>query len=319
MDASFKTHTVANRMAAGGKVGSDWDRIARVVTDAFGLGEVTFTDHVGHGAELTEAAIRAGVRRVVVVGGDGTINEAVNGYMAADGGVLGAELALYPLGTGGDLARSLGINADRDRLIRAATTRWIDVGRVTSRVDGTKRQRYFLNVSSAGATGEIVSRVNRGSKRFGAKAAFVWGTVRGLAAYENQRVRIRIDDDFEEERTLALVAVANGRYFGGGMKVAPEACLNDGQFDVVVMGAIGPMTFVRHAPKIYRGQHGVLPEIAFYRGRRITLRATGAVPVRVEADGEVCGQLDAEFEVVPGGVQVLAPWERSEAIAIPPA
>ncbi len=310
------TFTVANKTAAGGRVGSQWERIARAVTDAYGLGEVAFTDRVGHGTELAERAIRNGVKRLVVVGGDGTINEALNGYMAADGGERGAEIAIYPLGTGGDLARSLGLEgADREEFIRDATARSIDVGRLLASSDTGELTRYFLNIASAGSTGAIVDRVNRSSKRFGAKAAFVWGTLKGLAAYRNQRVRVRVDDSFEEEVLISLAAVANGRFFGGGMKIAPEATLDDGQFDVCLIGDIGVSTFVRHAPKLYRGEHGSLSEVRFLRGKRVSLAPVGEGTVLVEADGEVAGRLPATFEVLPNAATVLAPWSGAEAIS----
>lgn len=311
------TFTVANKTAAGGRVGTQWDRIARAVTDAYGLGEVAFTERVGHGAELAEAAVRGGVTRLVVVGGDGTMNEALNGYLAAGGGQRGAELALYPLGTGGDLARSLGLEgADHDGFIRNATARAVDVGKLTvAGDDGQIITRHFLNIASAGSTGAIVDRVNRSSKRFGPKAAFVWGTLKGLSAYRNQRVRIRVDDTFEEEVLISLVAVANGRFFGGGMKIAPEATLDDGLFDLCIVGDIGVGTFVRHGPKLYRGEHGALADVRFLRGRRVELTAVENVPVLVEADGEVAGRLPATFELLPGAATVLAPWASSEALS----
>ncbi|MEM6731038.1 MAG: diacylglycerol kinase family lipid kinase, partial [Myxococcota bacterium] len=174
--------------------------------------------------------------------------------------------------------------------------------------------RYFLNIASAGATGEVVERVNRGSKRFGPKAAFVWGTIRGLGAYRNQPIRVRVDDAFEEEMLVSLVAVANGRFFGGGMRIAPEALLDDGQFDICVIGDIGVADFVRHGPKLYRGEHGSLPEVRFFRGRRVSLTTASGSPVRVEADGEIAGRLAARFELLPGAARVMAPWSQSLAI-----
>ncbi|MEL6545733.1 MAG: diacylglycerol kinase family protein [Myxococcota bacterium] len=312
----MSTYTIANRTAAGGRVGAQWDRISRAVTEAYGLGDVAFTDHVGHGIALAGQAIEAGATRVVVVGGDGTINEVLNGYMRADAGRRGVELAIYPLGTGGDLARSLGLKgADRDGFLRDATARTIDVGCVRATGEQGEQLRYFLNIASAGATGEIVDRVNRGSKRFGAKAAFVWGTLKGLSAYRNQRIRIRVDDSAEEELLMSLAAVGNGRFFGGGMKIAPDAALDDGLFDICVVGDIGVADFVRHGSKLYRGEHGGVPEVRFFRGRAVHLTGLGDSPVLVEADGEVAGRLPASFAIHPDAATVLAPWGSAEAIS----
>lgn len=312
----MKTFTVANPTAAGGRVGRQWDQVSREVTDAYGLGEVAFTDRVGHGAELTAEAIRRGAERVVLVGGDGTINEGVNGYMEAGGGDAGAELAVYSLGTGGDLARSLGLrDTPSASLANEASSRWIDVGRVFARSeDGAETSRYFVNVASLGATGAIVERVNSGSKRFGAKFAFISGTIRGFAGYRNRTIRLRIDDSYEEDMSMALIAVANGRYFGGGMKIAPDAKVDDGEFQICVMGNVGAGAFIRHGAKLYKGTHGSLAEVRFFTGRRVAVTSLDSEPVLVESDGEIAGRADAVLEVIPGALKFRARWDRSEAV-----
>lgn len=314
MSGSRATHIIANPTAASGRVKSHWGEISRRITQAYGLGGVDFTDDVGHAVSLTAEAIATGAKRIVVVGGDGTINEVVNGYIGADGASAGIELAIYPCGTGGDLARSLALHRDGEELPEGLESRLIDAGCLIQGGADTGNRRYFLNISSVGASADIVSRVNRSSKRWGARASFVWATVRGLAASRPEPVRIRIDDRFEEERQVALIAVANGRYFGGGMCVAPDAYLDDGALDVVVMGEIGALTFLRHGPKIYRGEHGVLPEISMYRGRCLHVSSRGPGSVLVETDGELAGCLNARFEVVPRAVRVLLPATSSPAL-----
>jgi diacylglycerol kinase family enzyme len=125
--------------------------------------------------------------------------------------------------------------------------------------------------------------------RLGGRASFCIGALRGLVAYNNQRVRLRVDDVFDEEIVINTVAVANGRFFGGSMMIAPHALLDDGFFDVVVLGDIGLVTFLRYSGKIYKGRHIGLPEIRELRGRVIEATPPGREPVLIDLDGEQPG------------------------------
>ncbi|MEZ0314335.1 MAG: diacylglycerol kinase family protein [Myxococcota bacterium] len=300
---------VANPAAAAGVVGKRWNEHVRKVHACFGLLDVAFTKGPGDATTIVRKAIAEGAERIVAVGGDGTVNECLNGFAFADDKPAAAQLAVFPLGTGGDFARSIGMrDADVERL--ALDERLVDVGRVTN----DKGERYFLNVASFGASGLVVEKVNTTSKRFGAKASFMLGTLKGLTQYRNQRVRLRIDDTFEEEILANTVAVANGRYFGGGMKVAPEASLADGQLEVVVIGDIGVGFFVRHSGKIYAGTHGTLPEVRMFRGANVLVTPlSGDSDIPVDCDGEQMGKAPVRFEVLPKRLKLLAPWTRAEA------
>ncbi len=302
---------VANPAAAAGSVGKRWNDHVRDVHACFGVHEVAFTGGPGDATSIVRRAIADGAERIVAVGGDGTVNECLNGFTFADNTPASAQLAVFPLGTGGDFARSIGMrDAAAERLAASIEERIIDVGRVTS----SAGDRYFLNVASFGASGLVVEKVNTTSKRFGAKTSFMLGTLKGLTQYKNQRVRLRIDDSFEEEILTNTVAVANGRYFGGGMKVAPDASLADGQLDVVVIGDIGVGFFVRHSGKIYAGTHGTLPEVRMMRGAAVTvtpLSSDSNIPV--DCDGEQMGRAPVRFDVLPRRLKLVAPWTRAEA------
>ena len=301
---------VANPAAAGGAVGKRWNEHVRKVQACFGLLEVAFTKGPGDASALVTKALAEGAERIVAVGGDGTVNECLNGFAFADERPASPQFGVFPLGTGGDFARSIGMrDAEASELAGLLEERLVDVGRVRS----SGGERYFLNVASFGASGLVVEKVNTTSKRFGAKASFMLGTLKGLTQYKNQRVRLRIDDAFEEEILANTVAVANGRYFGGGMKVAPEASLTDGQLEIVVIGDIGVGFFVRHSNKIYAGTHGALPEVRMMRGAQVTVTPLSRdSDIPVDCDGEQMGKAPVRFEVLPKRLKLVAAWSRAE-------
>jgi len=253
------------------------------------------------------------------VGGDGTINESVNGFFDVAGAPRRreVELVVYPLGTGSDFARSIGLGSDSaETLLADAEPRRIDVGRAElTGHRGEPLVRYFINISSFGSSGLIVDKVNHTSKRLGGKASFFMGTLKGLLAYRNQRVRLRVDDAFEEELLINTVAVANGRYFGGSMMVAPNAVVDDGVFDVTVIGDVGLATFLRYSGALYKGAHMNLPGIRGLRGRRVSAVPLGSEAVLIDLDGEQPGRLPVSYQILPGAITVMAPWRRAVAVA----
>lgn len=300
---------VANPNAAAGAVGKRWHEHVRAVHACFGLFEVVFTKGPGDATKIVRDAIADGVERIIAVGGDGTVNEAVNGFVDAQGNISEAELGIFPLGTGGDFARSIGMrDASPQELAKSLATRAVDLGRVSSAKDVT---RYFLNIASLGSSARVVDKVNTTSKRFGAKMSFLAGTLKGMATHKNQRVRLTIDDHFEEEMLVNTIAVANGRFFGGGMMIAPEARLDDGTFEVVVLGDIGVGFFVRHSSKVYAGTHTQLPEVHVLRGSRVVVTPVSSGESLVECDGESAGRAPVQIDLLPRRLRLVAPWSRA--------
>lgn len=268
--------------------------------------KTAFTEAAGDAVRIVREAIAAGAERIVAVGGDGTVNECVNGFAPG----CPAQLGVFPAGTGGDLARSIGLS----KTTGDCTERLVDLGRVTcSGRNGGQVVRTFLNIASMGSSGLIVDKVNATSKRFGAKASFVFGTLKGLAQYENQRVRVSVDGEVAAEVVANTVAVANGRYFGGGMKIAPDARLDDGLLDVVVIGDIGMAFFVRYSGRLYAGTHTTMPEVLVFKGKQVVVEPLGTDAMLLETDGEQPGQGPATFEVLPKALRLLGRWDEAEA------
>ncbi len=243
---------------------------------------------------------------MVAVGGDGTLNETVNGVMRAD---ASAEVATIPLGTGMDFVRTYGIPTKFDDAVRVAlsgTTRTIDVGRVTYRAwDGSGAERYVANVGSVGMSAAVAQRANGMSKALGGKATFFYALVRVFLEWQNTLVTVELEGGERREARMHDVIVANGKWHGGAMLLAPHAQPDDGLFDVVLIGDITKVDFMTTAPKIYKGTYLAHPKVDLVRAAALTVDAPERLPI--ELDGEQVGTTPVRFEVVPGALRVRVP------------
>ena len=240
---------------------------------------------------------------MVAAGGDGTLNEVVNGVAGRN-----VELATIPLGTGMDFRRTYGIPKRFDDAVRVALegdVRTVDAGRVTYRTwAGETAERYFANVSSVGMSGAVAQRANGMSKALGGKVTFFYALTRVFLEWKNTEVTVRLDDT-ERHGHMHDVIVANGVWHGGGMMLAPGAAPDDGLFDVVLIGDVSKVDFLTTAPKIYKGKHVGHPKVEVLRSARVEVDASVHLPIELE--GEQVGTTPATFEVVPGALRVRVP------------
>jgi diacylglycerol kinase (ATP) len=309
---------VVNPRAGAGRAEKRLPSLMAALTDAGARFEVARTAGPRHATTIVRDALSRGVRGFAVVGGDGTLSEAVNGFFDERGEVIDPSAWLGPLscGTGGDFRKTIGsVNVGSggggmDELVRRmldAVPRPIDVGWLEHESDdGAPARRAFLNIASFGVGGLVDRLVNDTPKWMGGTPAFFLGTMRGLARYRPQRVRVTLDDGAPRETEIVNLAVANGRFFGGGMQIAPEARIDDGRFDVVglEMGVRGSM---RLTARIYQGRHLGQPGVTFERAR--VVRAEPVTPgdhVLLDVDGEAPGRLPATFTVRPGAIHLKA-------------
>jgi YegS/Rv2252/BmrU family lipid kinase len=226
----------------------------------------------------------------------------VNGIAGSD-----AEIAVLPAGTGQDFGRTHGIPADFDDAVRVALggeARTIDLGCVRCRTAAGEAERWFANVGSVGMSGAVAERANGMSKALGGRATFFYALVREFVAWHNTEVAVTLDDG-ERRAPMHDVIVANGRWHGGGMKLAPDAAWDDGLFDVILIGDVNKLDFVTTAPKLYSGKHVNHPKIEVLRSRTVAVDA--AVPLPIEVEGEPVGTTPARFEVVPGALRIRVP------------
>jgi YegS/Rv2252/BmrU family lipid kinase len=298
---------IVNPRSRNGVTGRRWKALQARLSGALGPFDVEHTRAPRDAVRIAREGVRAGVERVIVAGGDGTVNEVVSGLLAAELGGY-AELGVLPLGTGGDFARSLGIPRGLDdaiEVLAAGKARQIDAGRIRY-LDTASRSAsaYFVNVASLGISGLVDQLVNRATKRFGGGVSFLIGTIKAIARHRSEHVTLRVDGEVVHDAPLLLAAAANGRYFGGGMYISPEARLDDGLFDVVLISDLSKRRLLSKLPLIYSGKHLDDPDCRFLRGRVIEAEATPGA-VLLDIDGEALGALPARMDVVPNALSVI--------------
>lgn len=300
---------IVNPQSRGGATGRDWPALRAKLREHVGDFGTFFTKKPMEATKLARHALERGADVVVAVGGDGTTNEVVNGFFDEDGAVVrpGAALAVLPRGTGSDFLRSFRI--DRGAVATAARLAWgearpFDVGRIRFHDhDGNPVMRHFANVASFGISGVIDGYVNRMRKTLGGRLSFALGSIRGLYRYRDRLCRIRLDDGPWEETPLTCLAIANGRYFGGGMLVAPEAQTDDGCFDITLWKGYGLKDFMVNARRIYDGSHVALEGTRTYKARRV--EAVCDEECLVDVDGESQGRMPATVEILPSAINLI--------------
>jgi YegS/Rv2252/BmrU family lipid kinase len=298
-----ETVFLVNPAAEGGSVGRRWPELAHRAA-ALGLsGDALLSEGPGQLGELAAQVADEGASLVVAVGGDGTVNEIAQGLAGRD-----VELAVIPRGTGWDFVRTYGIPRkleDAIAVARDGQTREIDLGRATYRSwAGGDAESYFANIASAGMSGAIAKRANETSKALGGKVSYAWATLTVFARWRNDEVRVVVDGERREGR-MHDVVVANGRYFGGGMMICPEAEPDDGLFDVLTIGDLTKRDLLLTLPKTYRGRHLPHPKAELLRGAVVEIE-TGT-PLPVQLDGEQPGTTPVRFEIVPQALRLRVP------------
>src|SRR5579884_56309 len=256
--------------------------------------EIVETAGPGHAADLAAEAAANGADLVVAVGGDGTCRDVAAGLLGTP-----ARLGLIPLGTGNDLARALGLDGSLERAVETLFTgrpKPLDVGRAQG--------RPFLVAGGCGFDAVVAARVNRGYPILRGTAAYIAAVVECLGAFQPAVLRLTLDGQPLEARAM-LCPVANAPSYGGGMRIAPEARLDDGWLDVCIVGDVGRGDFLRTFPRVFRGTHVSHPKVTLLRAKRIVVESDPPLPVNV--DGDVMGTTAAEFTLTPHAISVLAP------------
>src|SRR5215208_1804117 len=285
-DHGLKTVFLVNPASANGKTGKRWPQIALAAQAADLHGEAVFSQRPGQLAQLAREAADEGAKLLVVVGGDGTVHEVVNGIAGREG----VELALVPRGTGWDFARTHGVPKrleDALRIAKESEARPFDLGWATYRADGAEASAWFANMASVGMSGAVAAKANGTTKALGAKTSYLLALGAVFARWKNVRLRVAVDDE-RREALMEDCIVALGRYLAGGMMITPDAAPDDGLFDVLLIGDITKTELVRVMPKIYRGTHLPHPKGEVLRGTTVTIDADEPMPIQL--DGEQPGR-----------------------------
>lgn len=306
----LKTVFVVNPRSAGGKTRGAWPVMEKLAAEHLRDFETKITEGPSHATELARAGLRAGAEMIVSVGGDGTNNEVVNGFFDESGKPVkpGAVFGVLPRGTGCDFARGQGIPRDPARAfarLAGTSSRPLDAGRIDYTLpEGGRGVRHFVNIAGFGANGDVVNRVNRSGKKLGGFLSFLTATLGSLATFVNPKVTFSVDGGPEESVVVNAVFVCNGQYCGGGMKAGPDAKVDDGFFDITLVGNMGRVEALLSGRLLYNGKIHTHPKARHYRVKSITARAAESDIVLVEADGEQPGILPATYTVLPGALRL---------------
>jgi diacylglycerol kinase (ATP) len=268
--------------------------------------DVRFTEHKGHALELAGWAVSEGYETIAAVGGDGTVNEVVNAAVGSSTAV-----AALPLGAGNDFLRSLGIWTWEEACLAlvAGEVKAIDIGLADFQdEDGERRQRYYAVLADVGFGSEVVSNTpQRFRHALGGGLGYVVSLYRSAVQGHARacRMKVRADGRVTCDEPLLLVEALNGAYAGGGLKVAPQARLDDALLDVFLVRDMPWIKIWALFPKIYRGTHIEHERAEYLKAQEVAVEADQAV--RISVDGEVIGYTPATFSVVPGALQVRCP------------
>mgnify|MGYP001361164799 CR=1 FL=1 len=308
MTPTKRIAVIVNPHASSGRAGKRWPLISKQLEARIGPFTTRFTERQGHATQLARELSGQGFDMIIAAGGDGTFNEVANGFLDQGSPVNSeAVLGILPIATGGDLQRSLGIGSrieDAIEVIASGMPCWIDMGRVicTAR-DGSRRERYFLNLVSFGMGGAVASRAKNFLSFLGGKAAFLWATFLVLLRYRGKSVNLFLDDSPNPVRTFVTnIAVGNGQFHGGGMHPCPRAVLNDGILDVTVIDYMTILPLARDIKILYSDSVLRHPKVHSFRAGKVV--AEGDPETFIEVDGEPLGALPLEITVLPRRIKV---------------
>lgn len=300
-------HVIVNPVSSGGEAGRRWPETEKKIRAA--LKDFTFelTHASGDGERLASAAVHAGVRTLIVVGGDGTLSEVANGVLQFAPEQRPA-LAVLNYGTGGDFVRTTGAPSDLSLMLEKIKMRRelnIDAGRISfTNHNGVSAKRHFINIAGCGLAGSVVNSVNQSSRRFGAFTYFA-SSLSNAMGYKNARVRISIDGGAVKTETVTTIAVCNGQFFGGGMQIAPDASITDGLLNITILGDWSLAQKLKYSRNLYNGTITHCYGVKSYQARQITIEPDIVSPVLIDCDGECPGRLPLTAEVLPGAIRLV--------------
>jgi diacylglycerol kinase (ATP) len=307
MDTKMDTKAIVNPVAGSHSVTKDWENIQGRIQQAGLEFDVEFTEYPGHAAEIARESIKNGYRCLLAVGGDGTINEVANGILFSEnpGNTI---LGVVNEGTANAFKMSLGLGEERTDLGLSWKTHRpvkIDVGMINCQRQGKQAKHYFVNEVSVGLPAEVVRKWNHIPGSYSKKLNLLMRTITGyltLINSKNKRLNIEIVNNTETGR-FCTVVIANGKYFADGMIIAPNATLDDGLLDSIMIGDISMYDLIKIRPKLYDGTH--IHHEKFKETKVSEISIESEEKLIIEADGDIVGEGPVSIRVVPSALNVL--------------
>ncbi len=306
----MKTMFVVNPVSAGGRTGKRWgiieEGIRRQGIDNF---SVKYTEGPLHAAYISSQAIADGYQIITAVGGDGTINEVLNGFYTG-GGLFNSRTALsfISAGTGGDFNRMFLTGEEVDQritsILQAKREKVCDIVKAEfPSWEGDSSIRYYINVADLGLGSETCVRINRSGKLLGGFLSFLSTVLTTLIKHQSFEASIYIDQQEIFRGKLTELALANGRFFGGGMMIAPNAEIDDGRLDIILIEDMKKMELLKCLPQVYSGKHQSHPKVRMYKGQKIDIACSQKI--WMEMDGETPGTSNLKVELIPAAVRLV--------------
>lgn len=299
-----KVRVIVNPAAGAGKTQARLPRILEALDRQFGMPyTVSVTKRQLDATIMTSQAILEGAELVIAVGGDGTINEVVNGFFEGDTLINpSCKLGLIRSGSGGDFVLNMGLPTDlslQAKMLSNGSMKRIDVGRMTFRAtDGSMKSRYVVNECGAGISGVVVRQFERRYKKLGGRIGFAVSTLLHGIPLADMSMKVTIDGSKTFEGKFLGVIVTNGASIGGGMRVTPSAKVDDGTFNILLIHELPFLRRLRAFSRLYSGTH--IPSEGFTHLTGTHFKIESDEKVYFEADGEFLGTLPAEISVKPG-------------------
>lgn len=289
-----RLYFIVNPIAGAGRSAKAFARVKELLEQRGADFAAVYTEYPGHAVALAQAALSAGERRVVAVGGDGTVNE-VASVLSGSGAVMG----ILPFGTGNDLCRTLDLPTEAEEALSV-----LFAGHVRPMDAGTANGRFFLNAAGFGFDVDVLNRTEKFKKRFNGMLPYMLGVLQTLFSLRPLPLKVKVHAGEEVLELEALLLVAsNGRYFGGGMKIAPGADPFDGQFDICIVRRLPWHRVLPVVIRAVKGTHLCLSEVISLRAQEIMVESPSGEPL--ELDGEVCESTPVTFRLLPGAIPML--------------
>ncbi len=298
----YKTKVIVNPFSAFGKTRERWNSIKEEIKSVFKELKVEFTEAPKHATSITIDAIKQGFNHIIGVGGDGIMNEIINGYLKDDK-PLDKEITLsaFPAGKGNDFTRTIADISGKHwkEMYREENFMMVDVGKIKT----NQGERYFLNESSFGFSGEVARRIYKLKKKIKTGAVYFFGALSTLKNYKASQISI-IADGKEIKGRYLLGVISNGKYFGGKMKVAPNAKIDDGYFNLVLLKETSKFDVLKKLIKVYKGKHINDKGVEIIEAKHIIIKPKTEEEIPIEYDGEIDFSLPAEFKIIPSAVKL---------------
>jgi diacylglycerol kinase (ATP) len=306
--SSQNARAIVNPAAGGYSIYREWPSMSKRLIDKNLKFDYVYTEGVGHAVELASAAVDEGYQYIIAVGGDGTVSEVVNGILSSSGS-YNTVLGVVSAGTACSFARSVGIPLDPVASCSRLTSQnrlSVDVGIVECMSKGQRLRRFFINEADVGFGATVVEASKIMPNYFGRKINYlpwVLGGVGSLFSYKNKRIVLHVEDEAEDTRDCAMLVIANGSYFGGGMCIAPDARPDDGLLDMIIFGDLKKSEMLKILPMTYQGRHISHQKVRFRKIKNVAIQC--AEKILVEADGELLGEGHVSFSILPAALSLV--------------